>query len=92
MSVEFSIIIIMKWNKQYGKPEQTIWQTICTVETIIVIFISGTLLLIPLISFGRLSPNILTADTFMTYVFPPLIPVSIMLEFFVVVFHGSLIL
>ena len=55
-------------------------------------FGSVTLLLIPLISFGRLSPNILKADTFMIYVFPLLIPVSIILEFIVVVFHGSLIL
>ena len=47
---------------------------------------------IPSISCGRLSPNILTADTFMTYVFPLLIPVSMILEFIVVVFHGSLIL
>ena len=50
------------------------------------------MLLIPSISCGRLLPNILTVDTFMTHVFPLLMSVSIILEFIVVVLHGSLIL
>ena len=87
----------MKYSKLYRKPVCVVTVVssvllICTVEKRIVTFSSDTLLLIPLISFGRLSPNILTADTFMTYEFALLIPVSMILEFTVVVFHGSLIL
>ena len=62
----------MKYSKLYNKPAYVVTVVssvllICTVEKRIVTFRSDTLLLIPLISFGRLSPNILTADTFMTY-------------------------
>ena len=87
----------MKYSKLHSKPVCVVTVVssvllICTVEKKILTFRSNTLLLIPLISFGRLSPNILTADTNISYVFPLIIPVSMILEFTVVVFHGSLIL